>query len=157
PRGRMLRLPWLTATDTVRRGPPRPPGAPMRAIPRLASCLCVCLFAVVLAGCGDDGGLPITSKDLTSEEAMPDMVVADDLATFPDLVPSLGVGMPCPNGTECQMQMGMICLGPRLDPTLPADGYCSRQCKNDQDCGANAFCGPPLGSAGNLCWLRCGP
>ena len=109
-----------------------------------------------LAGCGDDlasGG----SNDLQppADLSMPDLTPPIDLAPYPDLVPSLGVGLPCPGGNECMA--GLICLGPKLDPTLPPEGYCTKACMNDPDCGAGAFCGPPLDKVGNLCWLRCGP
>jgi hypothetical protein len=116
---------------------------------RLALAASSCLL--LAAGCLGDNTVPtgnIPSPDL----AMPDLTVGPDLA-MPDLIAPLGIGMPCPNGTECAM--GQNCLGSRLDPSLPAGGYCTKPCKNDLDCGANAFCGPPLPNAGQICWELC--
>lgn len=111
--------------------------------------------SLMIVGCGDDGlaqgGRDMAVADLS---APPDLVPPEDLAPYPDLVASLGVGMPCPNGNECGP--GMLCLGSKLDAQLPAEGYCTKACTNDPDCGANAFCGPPIDKVGNLCWARCG-
>ena len=49
-----------------------------------------------LASCGDDD-VASPSVDL---QPPPDLTMPD-LAPYPDLVPSLGVGLPCPNGNEC--------------------------------------------------------
>lgn len=119
----------------------------MRAIPSLAPLLALCVI-----GCGDDG----PALQATPDMAVPaDLTVGPDLAPYPDLVASLGVGLPCPKGNECLP--GLLCLGPALDPNLPAAGYCTKSCNADPDCGANAFCGPPFDKAGNFCFLRCGP
>ena len=85
--------------------------------------------------------------------AMPDLAPPPDLTPLPDLENPFGIGWECPNGNECLG--GLTCLGSHLDPSLPASGYCTKQCMKDDDCGAGAFCGPPVPNAGNLCWLRC--
>lgn len=112
--------------------------------------------STLIAGCGDDDVLSV-ARDLAppADLTMPDLTPPVDLAPYPDLSPSLGIGMPCPNGNECMP--GLICFGARLDPNLPPAGYCTKACIADPECGADAFCGPPIDRSGNLCWHRCGP
>jgi len=105
-----------------------------------------------LGGCSD-AAVATPVNDMTV--AAPADLAVRDLAEAGDLLTPLGIGQECLQGTECPA--GLLCLGAHLDPQLPPRGYCTRACQNDPDCGAGAFCGPPIGTVGqNLCWLRCG-
>jgi hypothetical protein len=105
-----------------------------------------------LAGCNDNGLASPDAATAPDASSGADLLVLPDAGAQPDLPPS-SVGMPCPTGNECPS--GWLCLGQKIARSLPQDGYCTKSCMNDPDCGAGAFCGPPFLNGVNYCWTSC--
>jgi hypothetical protein len=111
-----------------------------------------CVLALTLAACGSsstpgagdgghhDGG---TADAPTIDATPPD-------APPIDATPPNPLGMDCPTGTECPA--GFTCLDEA--DGFPGNGYCTRGCLDDAECGADAFCGPDLGG-GRFCLPTC--
>src|SRR5438128_11637739 len=84
--------------------------------------LCVSLVA---AGCSDNSPA-VNATDLAQMgPGMPDLVATPDLV-MPDLTMGIGIGNPCPTGTECAANQ--ICLGPQFSSSLPPGGHCPPSC-----------------------------
>lgn len=118
----------------------------------VSSAAAVLALVLALAGCGDDGGFGPVILDLGGSA---DDLGRDAASDGPDLVGTPALGQSCPGGiSDCSGGLG--CYAVATDPALPPQGYCTRSCVGDADCGAGAFCGPARAGA-RVCWLRCPP
>ena len=122
---------------------------------RIASCCFALALAPLFIGCGDDGGLPITPKDLAVAPildmavAPPDLTAIKDLTVVTDLTSTLvgdfgGVlcgGQTCGMGQKCCASVQGMNLVQMCQASCDADaGAFPIACDGPEDCMGNPCC-----------------
>lgn len=109
------------------------------------------LLMVSACGGGTPGHQDGGTSDAATTDAPPPIDAPPPDAPPIDATPPNPLGLACPTGTECPA--GFTCLDE--GEGWPGEGYCTRGCLSDAECGANAFCSPDLGGGNRLCLPDC--
>lgn len=104
-----------------------------------------------------EGGAPRDGDTLDGAE-LPDAGAQQDAEPLDVGLPDTGIhpiGGPCTNDTQCASGR---CFSQQITQYAPSQGYCTKLCGDDSECGADAFCSGPFdASAPNsrLCLHTC--